>query len=54
VPGRPLPPRRVEADWLVAGVRAEIARTEGIAPESLIRDYRRALEIYERIAATAR
>ncbi len=53
VPGQPLRPRRAEADWLVANVKAEIARSQGVAPESLINDYQRALEIYARIAETA-
>ena len=53
VPGRPLRPRRAEANWLVARVKEEIARSQGIAPDNLIRDYQRALEIYEQIARTA-
>ena len=54
VPGKPLHPRKVEIDWLVSRVKEEIARSRGIAPESLIDDYRRALEIYEQLAKTAR
>ena len=53
VPGQPLRPRRAEAGWLASRVKEEIARSQGIAPESLINDYRRALAIYERIARTA-
>ncbi len=53
VAGKPLHPRREEAGWLVARVKEEIARSEGIAPEGLIADYRRSLRIYEQIAATA-
>jgi hypothetical protein len=53
IPGQPLRPRRMEADWLVARVKEEIARSQGVAPENLIEDYRRALEIYESIAKTA-
>jgi len=52
VPGRPLRPRRAEADWLVSRVKEEIARSRGIAPESLINDYGRALAVYEQIAKT--
>ena len=52
--GEPLRPRRVEADWLVSRVKEEISRSRGIAPDALIQDYRRALEIYERLAQTAR
>jgi hypothetical protein len=53
-PGRPLRPRRDEADWIVARVRDEIARSKAIAPASLLEDYERALKIYEGIAAKAR
>lgn len=53
-PGEPLRPRRAEAEWLVARVKEEIARSREIAPRGLIEDYQRALEIYERLAATAR
>jgi peptidoglycan/xylan/chitin deacetylase (PgdA/CDA1 family) len=53
IPARPLRPRRAETDWLVANVKAEIARSQGIAPETLMNDYRRALEIYEQLARTA-
>src|SRR5206468_12101526 len=40
---KPLRPRREEAAWLVASVKEEIARSQGIAPEGLIEDYPRAL-----------
>jgi hypothetical protein len=53
IPGKPLHPRRAEAEWLVANVKAEIARSQGVAPETLIKNYRRALEIYEQLARTA-
>jgi peptidoglycan/xylan/chitin deacetylase (PgdA/CDA1 family) len=53
IPGKPLHPRRAEAEWLVSRVKAEIARSQGIAPETLINDYRRALEIYEQLGRTA-
>jgi len=53
VPDKPLRPRRVETEWLVARVKEEIARSQDIAPNGLIDDYRRALEIYERLAKTA-
>ena len=53
IPGQPLRPRRAQTDWLVANVKAEIARSQGIAPESLMIDYRRALEIYEQLAKSA-
>jgi hypothetical protein len=50
---KPLRPRRVETEWLVARVKEEIARSQGIAPEDLIADYRRALETYERLLKIA-
>jgi peptidoglycan/xylan/chitin deacetylase (PgdA/CDA1 family) len=53
IPGKPLRPRRAETDWFVASVNAEIVRSQNIAPETLIDDYRRALEIYEQLAKTA-
>ncbi|HEY0549853.1 MAG TPA: CehA/McbA family metallohydrolase, partial [Verrucomicrobiae bacterium] len=53
IPGKPLRPRRAETEWLVANVKAEIGRSQGIAPETLMNDYRRALEIYEQLARTA-
>jgi peptidoglycan/xylan/chitin deacetylase (PgdA/CDA1 family) len=53
VPGKPLRPRRVEAEWLVARVKEEMARSRSVAPESLMADYQRALEIYEQIAKNA-
>jgi hypothetical protein len=52
--GKPLRPRRPEIEWLVANVKAEIARSESIAPPTLIDDYRKALAIYEGLARTAR
>ena len=53
IPGQPFHPRQAETDWLVARVKEEIARSRGIAPETLITDYQRALEIYEQLARTA-
>jgi len=54
VAGQPLRPRREETEWLVARVKEEIARSRGIAPQSLIDDYGESLRIYEQIAKTAR
>jgi peptidoglycan/xylan/chitin deacetylase (PgdA/CDA1 family) len=53
VPGKPLPPHRAEAQWLVANVKEEMARSQGIGPESLMNDYWRALQICEEIAKAA-
>ena len=54
IPGQPLRPRRAEADWLVSRVKEEITRSQGVAPENLINDYRRALAVYEEIAKNTR
>ncbi len=54
IPDQPLRPRRAEADWLVSRVREEIVRSQGVAPESLLQDYRRSLAAYEEIAKSAR
>jgi peptidoglycan/xylan/chitin deacetylase (PgdA/CDA1 family) len=54
VAGKPLRPRRIETDWLVTRVKEEIARSEKIAPASLIEEYRAALAVYEQLASTAR
>jgi peptidoglycan/xylan/chitin deacetylase (PgdA/CDA1 family) len=54
IAGKSLRPRRVEAEWLVARVKEEIARSGGVAPASLIDDYKYALKIYEELAKTAR
>jgi len=54
VPGQLLRPRKVETDWLAARVREEIARSQSVAPQSLIDDYQQALKIYEKLGETAR
>jgi len=54
VAGKPLTARRQEADWLVRRVEEEIRRSQGMAPEDLLTQYRKALAIYQRIAANAR
>jgi hypothetical protein len=53
IAGKPLRPRRAEAEWLIAAVKEEIARSQNIAPDTLISDYRRALEVYEQLARNA-
>jgi hypothetical protein len=54
VAGEPLRPRRVEAEWLVARVREEIARSRGIVPPEFLAGYERSLKVYEAHAANAR
>ena len=51
VPGKPLRPRQEEVDWLATRVREEIQRSQGVAPPSLIEDYRKALRFYESLGA---
>jgi len=53
VPGKPLRPRTVEIDWLIARVQEEIARSKTVAPPSLIEDYQRALHGYQEIRTRA-
>ncbi len=53
IPGKPLRPRTAEVEWLISRVREEIARSRGIAPDSLINDYQKALSAYEQLAKTA-
>lgn len=50
VADKPLRPRQVEIDWLADRVKEEIVRSRGIAPQSLIDDYERALHLYEELA----
>lgn len=54
VAGRPLRPRKAEVAYLIGRVEAQIERSKGLLPEAAIAEYRRALEIYHRIAETAR
>jgi hypothetical protein len=53
-PGKPLRPRRVEAEWLVARVREEISRSRHVVPPEFLAAYERSLSVYESIAAEAR
>jgi hypothetical protein len=54
VEGAPLRPRREEAEYLADRVRAQLERSAAVLPEAALAEYRRALEIYERIAEMAR
>jgi peptidoglycan/xylan/chitin deacetylase (PgdA/CDA1 family) len=54
IAGKPLPPRRVEVEWLASLVKKEIERSRGIAPDSLIAEYERSLAAYERLLPDAR
>jgi hypothetical protein len=54
VPGRPLRPRKVEVDYLVRRVEAQIERSEGVLSGPALDEYREALRAYRTIAETAR
>jgi hypothetical protein len=54
VEGKPLRPRREEADFLARRVREQIARSEGVLPAAAIEEYRAALRAYEKAAEGAR
>jgi hypothetical protein len=54
VPGRPLRPRRQEAEFLVRRMKEELARNQGVLPPESLQEYRQALAVYEEIAEKAR
>jgi peptidoglycan/xylan/chitin deacetylase (PgdA/CDA1 family) len=54
VKGRPLRPRREEAEFLVRQVEAEIARSSTLLSSQALEEYRRAMSIYQSIARTAK
>jgi len=54
VPNRPLHPRRDRVDYLVRRMQAEIARNTGVLKPTEVKEFRRALAIYKRIAAEAK
>lgn len=52
--GKPLRPRKVEVEYLVQRLKAEIERVRDILPESAVSEYRAALKAYEQLMSTAR
>lgn len=54
VAGQPLRPRRREAEFLVHRVQSQIERSRGVIPPAALAEYERALQVYQKIAATAR
>lgn len=54
VPGRPLRPRREEAEFLVNRVREQIARSTGTLSAEAIAEYQEALAVYEEVLRQAR
>jgi hypothetical protein len=54
VSGRPLRPRRVEVEYLIQRVEAQLNRSAGVLPEAALDEYRDALRAYRRVAERAR
>jgi hypothetical protein len=54
VAGRPLRPRKAEVEYLIRRVQAQIDRSAAVLPESALVEYREALEIYRKLAESAR
>lgn len=54
VPGKPLRPRREEAEYLIRRVADQIRRSTGVLPPAAIEEYREALRAYEEAAKNAR
>jgi hypothetical protein len=53
MPGRPLRPRKIETDYFVRRMEAEIKRNRGILSAEALAEYERARNIYARLAETA-
>ena len=54
VAGKPLRPRREEAEYLVKRVEDQITRSADVLPKAALDEYREALRIYREIAKMAR
>ena len=54
VPGKPLRPRRVEIEFLIARMEGELSRNASVLPAEGLDEYRDALRIYKEIAQGAR
>ena len=54
IAGKPLRPRKVEIDYLIARVESEIIHSRELIPPAALDEYREALRIYREIAKTAR
>ncbi|MEW6306125.1 MAG: CehA/McbA family metallohydrolase [Verrucomicrobiota bacterium] len=52
--GKPLRPKRAEVEFLIKRVQDEIDRSRTVVPSEALKEYEFALEVYRRIAATAR
>lgn len=54
VAGRPLRPRKLEAEYFVRRMQEEIARNQGVLSNDAVKEFRQALKVYQAIAETAR
>ena len=54
VEGRPLQARKAEVDFLIRRMQKQIDRNEGVLPEEALNEYHQALEIYQKIAQSAK
>jgi hypothetical protein len=54
VEGKPLQTRKAEVDFLIRRIQKQIDRNEGVLPEEALNEYHQALEIYQKIAQSAK
>ena len=54
VPNQPLRPRKVEIEYLIKRVEDQLQRSGDVLPAAALEEYREGLQIYQRIAKTAR
>jgi peptidoglycan/xylan/chitin deacetylase (PgdA/CDA1 family) len=54
VAGRPLVPRREQAEYLIERVQEQLARNRTVLPQEALEEYQQALEAYQKIARTAK
>ena len=54
VEGKPLQARKAEVDFLIKRMQKQIDRNEGVLPEEALNEYHQALEIYQKIAQSAK
>jgi len=51
---RPLAPEKRQVEWLISTVERQLAVVEGKLPAAAVEEYREALAVYRKLAATAR
>ena len=54
IEGKPLRPRREQADWFVQRTEEEIARNTGVLPAEALAEFHDALAAWKKIQATAK